>query len=395
MERRPFRGSVIDSHVGAAGRWYRIGFDGGDDRWVPDYALFLDSAEQATAVQATAQATAIAESAPVANAGCAGCNRGGDEQLLTCARCCTKTHSSCMNRLHVSARIWEDASGCDETEQAGVWQYWLCAQCLHPVPLDAAAWKQARVAEQEGGGGGGGGVAAGFAPDICCDDICCECCGRFDDDEWMVLCDGCDAGFHCYCLDPKLEHIPDGHWNCPGCVEAVGGTEVEADRLDVAAVMDQIVGAVIVEAIDMSPPAGTASLVDEHDRKSVESCLQRVVAAVQRASWRASLKVGVAVDAQDCNRDWLHATVSGRREGGRVVTAFEARGNAGRHCIPHEADADGGVAVLVHFSGWSADWDEWIPALSDRVQPAGDVLFGEILDPISLLKTTISSHHLI
>lgn len=29
----------------------------------------------------------------------------------------------------------------------------------------------------------------------------------------MLLCDGCDHGYHTYCMQPKIRHIP-GH-NCP------------------------------------------------------------------------------------------------------------------------------------------------------------------------------------
>jgi hypothetical protein len=33
----------------------------------------------------------------------------------------------------------------------------------------------------------------------------------------MLICDGCDKGFHTYCLEPPLENIPDGEWFCPAC----------------------------------------------------------------------------------------------------------------------------------------------------------------------------------
>lgn len=32
----------------------------------------------------------------------------------------------------------------------------------------------------------------------------CEICKRSDDDDHLLLCDGCDKGFHIYCLTPKL-----------------------------------------------------------------------------------------------------------------------------------------------------------------------------------------------
>jgi hypothetical protein len=49
------------------------------------------------------------------------------------------------------------------------------------------------------------------------DDIACEVCAKFDDEELMVLCDHCDCGYHVYCLEPKLPAIPDGDWSCVRC----------------------------------------------------------------------------------------------------------------------------------------------------------------------------------
>ncbi len=33
----------------------------------------------------------------------------------------------------------------------------------------------------------------------------------------MLLCDGCDRGFHMYCLKPPVKKIPDGDWFCIDC----------------------------------------------------------------------------------------------------------------------------------------------------------------------------------
>jgi hypothetical protein len=34
----------------------------------------------------------------------------------------------------------------------------------------------------------------------------------------MLLCDGCDNGFHTWCLDPALDKVPPGLWFCPTCL---------------------------------------------------------------------------------------------------------------------------------------------------------------------------------
>ena len=37
-----------------------------------------------------------------------------------------------------------------------------------------------------------------------------------DEDE-MLLCDGCDRGFHMSCLNPPLKKVPVGNWYCSDC----------------------------------------------------------------------------------------------------------------------------------------------------------------------------------
>ena len=45
----------------------------------------------------------------------------------------------------------------------------------------------------------------------------CEECGRGDGEQEMLLCDGCDRGFHMFCLCPILVTVPLGDWFCPHC----------------------------------------------------------------------------------------------------------------------------------------------------------------------------------
>lgn len=45
----------------------------------------------------------------------------------------------------------------------------------------------------------------------------CRICRRKGGDEYMLLCDGCDHGYHMYCLRPPLSYIPDGDWFCYDC----------------------------------------------------------------------------------------------------------------------------------------------------------------------------------
>lgn len=48
--------------------------------------------------------------------------------------------------------------------------------------------------------------------------VTCQVCKKGDNDECLLLCDGCDRGCHMYCLRPKLTQVPEGDWFCPNCV---------------------------------------------------------------------------------------------------------------------------------------------------------------------------------
>ncbi|XP_036434959.1 lysine-specific demethylase 5C isoform X1 [Colossoma macropomum] len=50
------------------------------------------------------------------------------------------------------------------------------------------------------------------------DSFVCRMCGRGDEDEKLLLCDGCDDNYHTFCLLPPLSDPPKGNWRCPKCV---------------------------------------------------------------------------------------------------------------------------------------------------------------------------------
>ncbi|TFK66579.1 hypothetical protein BDN72DRAFT_844196 [Pluteus cervinus] len=51
----------------------------------------------------------------------------------------------------------------------------------------------------------------------------CEICHKANRGEEMLLCDGCDCGFHMFCLDPPLDSIPKEQWFCFTCLSGTGG----------------------------------------------------------------------------------------------------------------------------------------------------------------------------
>ncbi|KAL3684586.1 hypothetical protein R1sor_002608 [Riccia sorocarpa] len=48
----------------------------------------------------------------------------------------------------------------------------------------------------------------------------CKSCGSGDSEAEMVLCDGCDLGFHTFCLRPILAAVPAEEWFCPSCTKS-------------------------------------------------------------------------------------------------------------------------------------------------------------------------------
>uniref|UniRef100_A0A3B4H443 Bromodomain adjacent to zinc finger domain, 1A n=1 Tax=Pundamilia nyererei TaxID=303518 RepID=A0A3B4H443_9CICH len=62
--------------------------------------------------------------------------------------------------------------------------------------------------------------------------VTCQVCKKGDNDECLLLCDGCDRGCHMYCLRPKITQIPEGDWFCPTCVAKVRTPLVTLDDED-------------------------------------------------------------------------------------------------------------------------------------------------------------------
>ncbi|KAK1902813.1 Bromodomain adjacent to zinc finger domain protein 2B [Dissostichus eleginoides] len=58
----------------------------------------------------------------------------------------------------------------------------------------------------------------------------CQLCHKGDNEELLLLCDGCDKGCHTYCQKPKITTVPDGDWFCPTCVEKESGLSPRGRR---------------------------------------------------------------------------------------------------------------------------------------------------------------------
>ncbi|KAM8856300.1 bromodomain adjacent to zinc finger domain protein 2B-like isoform 2-T4 [Spinachia spinachia] len=101
----------------------------------------------------------------------------------------------------------------------------------------------------------------------------CQLCRKGDNEELLLLCDGCDKGCHTYCQIPRITTVPDGDWFCPTCVvkgsgqsawsrtqrsrtagEGKKGSEVKQNSKPSA------VGELINEEADCVPKKGTKDL---------------------------------------------------------------------------------------------------------------------------------------
>lgn len=54
------------------------------------------------------------------------------------------------------------------------------------------------------------------------EDAWCHICGLETDEVKMLICDGCDKGYHTYCMTPKISKIPKGKWFCEACLVGTG-----------------------------------------------------------------------------------------------------------------------------------------------------------------------------
>lgn len=51
----------------------------------------------------------------------------------------------------------------------------------------------------------------------------CQFCQSGESEDKLLLCDGCDRGYHTYCFKPKMDKIPEGDWFCYECLNKATG----------------------------------------------------------------------------------------------------------------------------------------------------------------------------
>ncbi|XP_050348273.1 PHD and RING finger domain-containing protein 1 isoform X2 [Nymphalis io] len=93
------------------------------------------------------------------------------------------------------------------------------------------------------------------------DPTVCEICGSTEDEETMLLCDGCDLGYHMQCLSPPLAEVPADQWLCPNCYVSLNGESNLLEDINLSEVEDLLEG-----VVDIDLPLGPRSVLLRQQR---------------------------------------------------------------------------------------------------------------------------------
>ncbi|XP_051822259.1 PHD and RING finger domain-containing protein 1 isoform X1 [Antechinus flavipes] len=108
----------------------------------------------------------------------------------------------------------------------------------------------------------------------------CEVCGRSDREDRLLLCDGCDAGYHMECLNPSLSEVPIDEWFCPECVATAAPAAPPAAATDVEPVSEEEVALLLVDVVPttsrLRPNAGrTRAIARTRQSERVRATVNR------------------------------------------------------------------------------------------------------------------------
>ncbi|NXO86265.1 PHRF1 protein, partial [Sitta europaea] len=103
----------------------------------------------------------------------------------------------------------------------------------------------------------------------------CEVCGRSDREDRLLLCDGCDAGYHMECLNPPLSEVPVDEWFCPACAP-MGAASGAADADHVS---EEEVAALVADVVPttsrLRPRARTRAIARTRQSERVRATVNR------------------------------------------------------------------------------------------------------------------------
>ncbi|XP_074441685.1 PHD and RING finger domain-containing protein 1 isoform X1 [Larus michahellis] len=102
----------------------------------------------------------------------------------------------------------------------------------------------------------------------------CEVCGRSDREDRLLLCDGCDAGYHMECLNPPLSEVPVDEWFCPACAPMGASAAADTDH-----VSEEEVAALVADVIPttsrLRPQVRTRAIARTRQSERVRATVNR------------------------------------------------------------------------------------------------------------------------
>ncbi|NXD24770.1 PHRF1 protein, partial [Spelaeornis formosus] len=102
----------------------------------------------------------------------------------------------------------------------------------------------------------------------------CEVCGRSDREDRLLLCDGCDAGYHMECLNPPLSEVPVDEWFCPACAPMGANGAADADHVSEEEVAD-LVADVVPTTSRLRPHVRTRAIARTRQSERVRATVNR------------------------------------------------------------------------------------------------------------------------
>ncbi|KFQ37624.1 PHD and RING finger domain-containing protein 1, partial [Mesitornis unicolor] len=102
----------------------------------------------------------------------------------------------------------------------------------------------------------------------------CEVCGRSDREDRLLLCDGCDAGYHMECLNPPLSEVPVDEWFCPACAPMSVSTAADTDHVSEEEVAG-LVADVVPTTSRLRPHVRTRAIARTRQSERVRATVNR------------------------------------------------------------------------------------------------------------------------
>jgi len=103
----------------------------------------------------------------------------------------------------------------------------------------------------------------------------CEICSEHTQPNQMLACDGCDRGYHMFCLQPSIVEIPSGDWFCVNCQpqEADATANEDVGRGEVIGTVDTIAEEEVKDEADRE--GTSAELKETMDTKPIRDVIKQ------------------------------------------------------------------------------------------------------------------------